>query len=232
MSQNFDEVTAGSPVAQFYENRVIFITGSTGFMGKVLVEKLLRSTSVKKIYLLIRQKKGVATQARLQDLLSSKLFDSVRTTRAGELSKLVAVHGDITQPRLGLSTYTSRLLVENVSVVFHSAATVKFDEDLTKSVAMNVESVQSMISLCKKMKKLEALVHVSTAYCNCDRSEIKEEVYPPPGNPQGFIQLCKCMDEETLNSPEMTAKLIGNRPNTYTFTKVIDLIPTAPPLPR
>ncbi|XP_023328796.1 putative fatty acyl-CoA reductase CG5065 isoform X1 [Eurytemora carolleeae] len=200
MSQNFDEVTAGSPVAQFYENRVIFITGSTGFMGKVLVEKLLRSTSVKKIYLLIRQKKGVATQARLQDLLSSKLFD--------------------------------RLLVENVSVVFHSAATVKFDEDLTKSVAMNVESVQSMISLCKKMKKLEALVHVSTAYCNCDRSEIKEEVYPPPGNPQGFIQLCKCMDEETLNSPEMTAKLIGNRPNTYTFTKVIDLIPTAPPLPR
>lgn len=35
MSQNFDEVTAGSPVAQFYENRVILITGSTGFMGKV-----------------------------------------------------------------------------------------------------------------------------------------------------------------------------------------------------
>ena len=35
MSQDFDEVTAGSPVAQFYENRVIFITGSTGFMGKV-----------------------------------------------------------------------------------------------------------------------------------------------------------------------------------------------------
>ena len=34
------------------------------------------------------------------------------------------------------------------------------------------------------------------------------------------------MDEETLNSPELTAKLIGNKPNTYTFTKVMDLIPT------
>ena len=28
------------------------------------------------------------------------------------------------------------------------------------------------------------------------------------------------MDETVLNSPEITSKLIGNRPNTYTFTKV------------
>ena len=28
------------------------------------------------------------------------------------------------------------------------------------------------------------------------------------------------MDETTLNDPQMTGKLIGNRPNTYTFTKV------------
>ena len=28
------------------------------------------------------------------------------------------------------------------------------------------------------------------------------------------------MPAETLNSPEMTAKVIGKRPNTYTFTKV------------
>ena len=30
------------------------------------------------------------------------------------------------------------------------------------------------------------------------------------------------MDEKLLNSPEMTAKLIGNRPNTYTYTKVTE----------
>ena len=59
-----------SKVGQFYEDKTVFITGATGFMGKVwrrmtiliflltipckvLVEKLLRSTQVKKIYLLI-----------------------------------------------------------------------------------------------------------------------------------------------------------------------------------
>ena len=42
-----------------------------------------------------------------------------------------------------------------MSVVFHSAATIKFDEELKKSIAMNVEAVQSLVKLCKKMKKLE-----------------------------------------------------------------------------
>jgi hypothetical protein len=32
--------------------------------------------------------------------------------------------------------------------------------------------------------------------------------------------LLQLMDESVLNSPQMTARLIGNRPNTYTFTKV------------
>ena len=33
-----------SPIQQFYQGKTVFITGATGFMGKVLLEKLLRST--------------------------------------------------------------------------------------------------------------------------------------------------------------------------------------------
>ena len=48
-----------SNIAEFYRDRSIFITGATGFMGKVLVEKLLRSCpDIKTIYLLMRPKKG------------------------------------------------------------------------------------------------------------------------------------------------------------------------------
>ena len=47
------------------------------------------------------------------------------------------------------------MLAEEVNIVFHSAATVKFDEELTKSVAMNLEAVFSLIDLAKKMRKLE-----------------------------------------------------------------------------
>jgi thioester reductase-like protein len=50
----------------------ILITGTTGFVGKVLVEKILRDVpEVGKLYLLIRGD----SQARLQkDILSSKIF--------------------------------------------------------------------------------------------------------------------------------------------------------------
>ena len=51
-----------------------------------------------------------------------------------------------------------RILTESVNVVFHCAATVRFDEDLTKSVAMNVEAVFAIIDLAKKMKNLEVIL--------------------------------------------------------------------------
>ena len=49
----------------------------------------------------------------------------------------------------------SRKMVEDVSIVFHSAATIKFDEDLTKAVNLNVVAVFTIMEICKKMKKLE-----------------------------------------------------------------------------
>lgn len=59
-------------ISQLYTDRSVFITGGTGFMGKVLVEKLLRSCpGIKNIYLLIRPKKGQETSARLNDLLNA-----------------------------------------------------------------------------------------------------------------------------------------------------------------
>lgn len=59
-------------VKDFYRGRSIFITGGTGFMGKVLVEKLLRSCpGIKNIYLLMRPKKGQSIDERLEELLKA-----------------------------------------------------------------------------------------------------------------------------------------------------------------
>lgn len=56
-------------VKELYCGAEIFITGASGFIGKVLVEKLLRSCpDVKEIYLLMRPKKGQTGEDRIQQL--------------------------------------------------------------------------------------------------------------------------------------------------------------------
>lgn len=52
-------------VSDFYNGSVILITGGTGFLGKVLIEKLLRVYKLKKIYLIIRSKNDMDCESRL-----------------------------------------------------------------------------------------------------------------------------------------------------------------------
>lgn len=50
----------------------ILLTGGTGFMGKVFIEKVLRKTpGVAGIYLLVRNKKGKDPKDRLKDVFSN-----------------------------------------------------------------------------------------------------------------------------------------------------------------
>ena len=63
-----------SEICDFYKEKSIFITGATGFLGKCLIEKLLRSCfDLKKIYLLVRAKKGKTPQQRLEELVDCKV---------------------------------------------------------------------------------------------------------------------------------------------------------------
>lgn len=53
---------------QFYQNKTIFLTGGTGFLGQIIMEKLLRSCQIDTIYVLIRSKKGKEIAARIEDI--------------------------------------------------------------------------------------------------------------------------------------------------------------------
>ena len=59
-----------------------------------------------------------------------KVFDKVRDKGGDWRSKIVPVKGDIAEENLGLSDEDWEMLQESVEIVFHSAATVRFDEDL------------------------------------------------------------------------------------------------------
>lgn len=61
-------------IAEFFVGRSVFITGATGFMGKVLVEKLLRSCyDLEVIYVLVRPKKGKDPTTRISELLDCRV---------------------------------------------------------------------------------------------------------------------------------------------------------------
>ena len=53
-------------IKEFYKDKTLFLTGATGFLGKVVLEKLFRSLSdVKRIYILVRPKRGVEIMDRV-----------------------------------------------------------------------------------------------------------------------------------------------------------------------
>lgn len=57
-------------IADMFSQKTLLITGGTGFMGKVLVEKLLRVCNVKKMILLVRGKKGKLPKERLREIFA------------------------------------------------------------------------------------------------------------------------------------------------------------------
>ncbi|ELW70783.1 Fatty acyl-CoA reductase 1 [Tupaia chinensis] len=207
-------------IPEYYEGKNVLLTGATGFLGKVLLEKLLRSCpKVNSVYVLVRQKAGQTPQERVEEILSSKLFDRLRDENPDFREKIIAINSELTQPKLALSEEDKEVIIDSTNIIFHCAATVRFNENLRDAVQLNVIATRQLILLAQQMKSLEVFMHVSTAYAYCNRKHIDEVVYPPPVDPKKLIDSLEWMDDGLVN--DITPKLIGDRPNTYIYTKAL-----------
>lgn len=90
--------------------------------------------------------------------------------------------------------------ITQISIVFHVAATVRFDEKLKTAVAINIQGPKEMVELCKKMPNLKAAVHVSTAYAQCAYRFIEERFYPAPLDYEKLVLLTEALPENLLDN--------------------------------
>ncbi|MEP7160072.1 MAG: SDR family oxidoreductase [Dermatophilaceae bacterium] len=156
--------------------RRILLTGSTGFVGQGLLERLLSEHPDCDIDLLLRRHAKSTPHQRLHELLSRAVFAPWRG-RVGDAHVARVVAERVTILSGGLSEL-DRLLVDRppYDIVVHCAGDVSFDEAIDTSFSSNVGGVVGLYEALRAAGAHAHVVHVSTAYVWADRVDIGREV--------------------------------------------------------
>ena len=99
-------------VADFYKGRDVFLTGATGFIGKVFIEKMLRCCpDISTIFVLVRPRRNKSAQERLKSMFKEKVVCSINIWQSNLylLSLSVAANMDPRQDHLLLDAYGVRM---------------------------------------------------------------------------------------------------------------------------
>jgi len=156
-------------ISESLSGKRIAITGSTGFLGTALVERLLRGVPDCELVLLVRPNRRSSAQRRVErEILRNDAFDILRSQWGEEFDticeqRISVVSGDVTSDGLGLNE-DDRHLFTTCDVVIHSAATVSFDSPLDSSIEINLLGPNRIIQLLKDMEVRPHVVAVSTCY--------------------------------------------------------------------
>ena len=111
-----------------------FVTGATGFIGRYLVENLLKRG--KPVYALVR--KG-----------SQKKLDALRSTLGASDKSLIAVPGDLGAPNLGVSAADLKALKGKIDHIFHLAAIYDLNASAEDQKAINVGGTRNAVKFAQ-----------------------------------------------------------------------------------
>ncbi|MCB1002067.1 MAG: HAD-IB family phosphatase [Acidimicrobiales bacterium] len=159
-------------ISEHLAGKRIAITGSTGFVGTALVERLLRSVPDCELVLLVRPSKRHDPAERVRreifknncfDRLKAELRDGDETFEAMVARRVRAIGGDVSSDGLGLND-ADRALFADVDIVIHSAAAVAFDSPLDSAVEINLMGPVRIAQTLNDLGITPHLVAVSTCY--------------------------------------------------------------------
>ena len=173
-------------IAASLSGKKIAITGSTGFVGTALVERLLRSVPDCHLVLLIRDgKRTSAAERARKEILKNDAFDRLRAEHGADFETVVAgrittVSGDVTRDGLGLND-DDRAVWASCDTIIHSAAAVSFDSPLDSAVEINLLGPSRIADLCNEIGITPHLVAVSTCYVAGNRRGNAPEILVSDG---------------------------------------------------
>jgi len=136
--------------------RVVFVTGGTGFLGAFLIADLLRLTQAH-VYCLVRAADAIAGKQRL-----IQNMERYGLAHPDVESRVIAVAGDVEQPRFNLDEPTYDWLAEQVEIIYHLAASVSFMPGYDQLKSVNVGGLKHVFRLaCERRTKS---VHYTSTY--------------------------------------------------------------------
>lgn len=157
------------------------ITGSTGFLGTALVERLLRGVPDCELVLLVRPGRRGPDKRVERDILKNDAFDRLRETHGkegfAEMAKrrIQPIAADISVDGLGLDD-AGRALLATCDIVIHSAAAVSFDEPLDRAAETNLMGPVRLVRTLHELGVTPHLVAVSTCYVAGNRKGDAPEI--------------------------------------------------------
>ncbi|MBX9258496.1 thioester reductase domain-containing protein [Desmonostoc muscorum CCALA 125] len=196
----------------------VLLTGATGFVGAFLLDEILQQTQAN-VYCLVRANDIIQGKQRIQKNLESYLiWDESKTAR------IIPVLGDLTQPLLGLESEQFQIMSNEIDVIYHCGALVKWTYPYNALKAANVFGTHEIIRLACQ-NKVKPIHFISTVGLfsspNSSHSVIPEdEILENSGTLYNGYAQSKWVAEKLIRLAELRGLPISiHRPNTEGHSK-------------
>eukprot|EP01117_Protostelium_nocturnum_P019514 TRINITY_DN8476_c0_g2_i1.p1 TRINITY_DN8476_c0_g2~~TRINITY_DN8476_c0_g2_i1.p1 ORF type:complete len:1286 (+),score=275.14 TRINITY_DN8476_c0_g2_i1:294-4151(+) len=157
--------------------KVIFLTGSTGFLGIFILDELLQKNNGGiVVHCLIRSNNNESGMKRLKDSMKKLgVWKANRKYIKGESPSVIVVPGDLSSEQFGLHQEHFNYLAQNVDSIIHCGAYVNHIQPYAMHKAHNVVGTETIIRLaCAGKRKVLQFVSSISVIAGVKKFVLKE----------------------------------------------------------